>query len=894
MGWLRDLMRTSDPPVQSFGQLARLCLEHTDWPKEYRIQPRSLSTLFSKFDREQDLDWLRDRVAIQRLIAQVLRRPLADLAAFLTPPQFHFDGRLLRLHDVRYAREIDLSAEDLPPCFPWQVFHPIEWRPLWWQAPSGSGRSVVGAWLAARGLAHYRYIQHPRELSQVPPRGALYLELSDSCQLHETDLLALRAPTRPLCIASSLAPLTSRSQEQLGENSEKTLPLQIVHSPPLTETLPELIDWLSSRLGEEGHFDPEFAEQWMRSIALPSGQLSTWSEALGLLGLLDELPPHIVQRHTLPELTERYLEQRLRETADTRFPPSLFRQAYPRLVEAAVRSLLTPASSLSQARSPDAWIELLRESENGSPDPEWVQELLRERGLSPREATRLTRQLPLSEFQLLRLLEGARLLRPTTLPTSDTNERPLHLGPTFLVRLLDTQALQSVFQFSPLYFGQALLQSSQPDLLLLALQTHLEQRGLGAVERLLELFDETEPALVAALEATVLVFGLLRLQNKPLPRELCEEVLIESSHCLFLLETQLEPRFVPHRTDASLYQRDLWHLCWHLLAEAVPALPARTSLRRHPSPLFKEQFLHQTAAFLLRAPRVLQPGLLCFWDQLSQQTALPCGLPPVFHSLAQLLHSCTLPLPPEGSNPTELSEAAEQVLSHFSLSSLVRAAQARGAPRSLFLTRLWPHVLHTPDLLRSDPSPECQEFWRCATIAQIEQRARQQLWIPWAQLLPHQYAAWLPLTQQTLTEEILRVCPWETAFQLWQERGSSNWTQSALRTLIQRNPERWLQSLSEWLRALSSEELHALFTALPPEQQLPFLEALPPLPELLLLAPEKLTVLRCFLHSFLPNRSPGWELAHTRLSALELELRPILRARSGAPEPASDAPLSSA
>ena len=55
MGWLRELMASRDPPVRSFGSLARAALDYPSWPESVSAQPRSLAAVLSKLDRDQEL-----------------------------------------------------------------------------------------------------------------------------------------------------------------------------------------------------------------------------------------------------------------------------------------------------------------------------------------------------------------------------------------------------------------------------------------------------------------------------------------------------------------------------------------------------------------------------------------------------------------------------------------------------------------------------------------------------------------------------------------------------------------------------------------------------------------------------------------------------------------------
>ena len=56
-------MASSSPVFRSYDALAEAALEDPSWPSEYQPQARSLAAIFSKLDREVELEWLVDRLA---------------------------------------------------------------------------------------------------------------------------------------------------------------------------------------------------------------------------------------------------------------------------------------------------------------------------------------------------------------------------------------------------------------------------------------------------------------------------------------------------------------------------------------------------------------------------------------------------------------------------------------------------------------------------------------------------------------------------------------------------------------------------------------------------------------------------------------------------------------
>src|SRR5215813_6137992 len=150
MGWLRDSMRQMRSPHRSFGSVARAAVAHPAWPKDAKSQPRSLAALLSKLDRGMELQWLADRPAVQQVLAEILGAPLSKIAEVAAAALSQSDDyrRRLRFDDLPYASPLDLAQEPLPPGIPEIILHPGTWERVWWVAPSGSGRSLAGAWLA--------------------------------------------------------------------------------------------------------------------------------------------------------------------------------------------------------------------------------------------------------------------------------------------------------------------------------------------------------------------------------------------------------------------------------------------------------------------------------------------------------------------------------------------------------------------------------------------------------------------------------------------------------------------------------------------------------------------------------------------------------------------------
>src|SRR5215217_3485508 len=176
MGWLRDLMHQAPTPVRSLGDLSRVALRSGDWPADTKMQARSLAALFSKIDRDQELDWLGDRPGAQVALAKALGASLDDIRTRVQRRQEGAPGQVLRLRSLPAARALSLLEEPLFPGIPAEVLEPATFAGVYWVAASGAGRTLVGRWLEARGLARFIRAETWLEaLALMPAHGAVFL-----------------------------------------------------------------------------------------------------------------------------------------------------------------------------------------------------------------------------------------------------------------------------------------------------------------------------------------------------------------------------------------------------------------------------------------------------------------------------------------------------------------------------------------------------------------------------------------------------------------------------------------------------------------------------------------------------------------------------------------------
>jgi hypothetical protein len=502
MGWLRDLMQGAEPSYRSFGALARAALRHPAWPQSAQLQERSLSTLMSKLDHDTDVEWLSDRPEVQRVLAELLGCTVADVQAGVAASGAAPDRatRRVRLDDVRYARALDLAEELLPPGIPDAVQHPESWGRLWWLAPSGSGRSLAGRWLEARGLARHCVDEPAR--SPAP----IFLELGANPGF---------APVRDrICVAAAAPPPAGSG-------------FTVVESPPLDAYLDDLVAWVAARLESDSALDVERTARWVRAEVLPRPELARFGIALGLIGLVDELGLRSLERVSLAQAARRYVELRLaewrrNEDGDT---SGIERRAFDVLVGMVGHTLADDDRPWSAPRHFDDWVASVPPEHQRGADLDWLRLSLPrvDRTIRPSDVERAARSMPPGAYRVVRALRGARLL------AAGPSEDELSLGPRWLGAVAAVEAERAIVARSPLEWGEALLRPHAAAGVLRALVEKVATGDVTPLDAALEASDEDEPATVAALEAAFCAAGGALVDGQELPSELVDELAEEQA-----------------------------------------------------------------------------------------------------------------------------------------------------------------------------------------------------------------------------------------------------------------------------------------------------------------------------------------------------------------------------
>ncbi len=541
--------------------MSRAALRSSDWPADTHMQPRSLAALFSKLDRDQELDWLSDRPGAQVAIAKALGAPLEDIRSRVRHRQESHPAQVLRLRSLPAARALSMAEERLFPGVPAEVQEPASFDGVYWVAPSGSGRTLVGRFLEARGLAQFVRAETWSEAkAQLPAHGAVFIELEAPLELPtRAELGALRA-----CVATPAEP-----------NSDSGF--RIVRTPEPDAYLPALVKWVAERSPQDGRFDPDAVLAWLRGEPLERGVLDGPGAALGLCGLADELGARALSEG-LDKLVRRYAQARFTATLDPESTHSAFfrKNGYGALVALVRRLLAEDPSPWDAPRPREAWLRLVPEEFQREADLDWLK-LSLATGPSPvrgADLERAARRLPPGAFRVIRCFEQAGLLEATA------GDR-LQLGPRFVARTLLSEAIAALVQGSPVEWGAALLEgSARAEVEAEVFETTRASNG-ASLEPLLEASHPDSLPYVGAFELGFVAAGLALLEGAELSRDLRESLFDDQLDLMLELPDELPlPRVLRGGEAEGEERHGLWLLAALCLSEDLPGGARRHALLR--------------------------------------------------------------------------------------------------------------------------------------------------------------------------------------------------------------------------------------------------------------------------------------------------------------------------
>jgi hypothetical protein len=763
---------------------------------------------------------------------------------------------------------------------------------LLWPAPSGSGRTLAGRWLEARGVAalvRASRATHARALS--PARGALFVELDGASALDDFGALEALAEARPVCVA--FAPSTTAPPPGW----------RVLETARPESYARELVEWIALRLPRDGRFEAEAALAWLERGPLAEGAVDGFGTLLGLCGLVDEVGARALRGRSLAESTRSFVAERLSRAATKGSASAawLKRAGFELLVLLARRLLVYDDAELSAARSFASWLEAVPAEHSRGPDVEWLRVALAQGGegraaLRPVDVERAARRVPPGAFRVVRGLEAAGLLRARS-------EDTLALAPRFLAAVLRREALRDLLAGSALEWGEALLRPRIAVDVAAALEERIMREEGAVIDEVLDLEGDAGPELAAAVEGCFRSAGSILLSGGELGSDSVEGIWDESLGYVIDLPSGL-PR--PRIGHPEALARASWLLSdgsFYLGALALSERLADTTSKAHDllRPWTRTQPLPELAAVFDRiasdlalAPPLVQSSAFALVDRL-RRTIGPTDAPP--HVLEQ--------------PGMVLDEIQHDVLAWASIVGLERhalcvpallaLAEGRSIGRKRVARAVWQawDAAGAPEIALLACGAESDVRFRSAVgsllaaapprlFLRLLERAGALELVAWTELeselwrallelafsglaLPE--AAWSTLPEAVAVEAlaVARRVDGATAFALWR-RFPERIAQRLADAAAQRDELAFTDLLRAAPLASTPEVVRALETVLQGR-------ALLELPE------GALNELRGQLQERVAKRAPGLQAAYAVLDRIEGALAPVRRARTSRPSP---------
>lgn len=576
-----------------FDGLAERLLKGGAWPDE--IKPRSLGNALRQLDQGGRQDWIRGADG-ERLsaLAAALKMAETELRDLLADHAATAAGSLVPLVDLPEARPIDLTREPLFPGIPEEVLTPERWsQPLWWEAQGGAGRTLVGRWLEARGLARFVRARDARiALEQMGPGLPLYVELD-----RPDDLDRLRRERLPpgvkLCVAAPFEPPgvptradqieQERLRQRLGVHTSNEDSREAdawnpgdwirVRVPPLWTWVEPLLGWVKRRLDSNTALDAHAA---LRVVEQLQDRLRTPGDLLALCGLIDQWGAETVRSGHDEALLHAT------ELAFRRLPE-----------DNAFRELLTEGR-----RGPDLLLGLVRQTfrlaepvvtmadltEHGLDRATW--ERLVPADLAPAPDPEAARKLALAAAQARQAIEPTSLLAclqpgPEALVTGlidahlleSQGEGRLVFRMRWLLRWAEERHLAHFGDWTVEEIGEALLQVAAWQDVQSRLLAMAQTNTWAPVQRIVAAWRPDDPTYVVALEAAFLATGLGILMGASPPEGLCQQLWDRQRQTLVarLSDHHRLPALLPVEDSGwgTAFDRESWALAAIAITERV-------------------------------------------------------------------------------------------------------------------------------------------------------------------------------------------------------------------------------------------------------------------------------------------------------------------------------------
>lgn len=894
MGWLRDFMLEASPPVRSFGALARVALKAPNWPVDSQQQERSLAAIFSKLDRQLEVDWLADRVGVQRVLAEVLGRPMADLrqavSSEATPRPM---ARRRALQDAPYARALDLLDEVLPPGMPEEVLDPKRWSRLWWYAPSSSGRSLVGKWLEMRGLARFIVARDfGSAMAALPRRGPVFLEVATPPEPGQSLSPLL---TDRLCVAAPVRLESISWQGAGGPTAPKVVGFDEVSSPKVDTILEELLRWLLPRLPDDTRFDIEGALAWLRGEPRRKGLLNSFGSVVGLCGLYEELGEQGVKDRSVFELAELYFRRQVEQFTDPESETGrvLLKRGPHIMLSMIERAFIDSRLGWDAPRSLDEWLELVPEDEQRSVDLNWLRLSLSggDSPLRPKDIDRAARRLPPGAFRIVRALKQTNMLRPFIESGTSSETECLVLGPRWFGCCLEREAVARVVERSPLEWGEACLVPERAHRVFTQLMDQFIAGETAPLEPFAEMEGEDSVGYIAAVQVAFQAAGFALLRGAELSADELSPLWKEQLKWLSQSEDELPQPRLPLSTARAAPEGsvELSSRAFLLAALSVSEqlesehsghhlLSPWQSTKKHPKLVAAADqillLLRNADESLPWVPRVyaLIARLRAAVGELERDRIHPLELPGVI--VEEVIHEVLTFDTVRGLADIPGAVHALKIIAderNVNVASVIEAIfrtwdragrPARGAgflaAESGHAQTFWSHfpVDLMPHLLAEAPAPI--PIWHFGA----------EQWHAFVQLLK-------PSGQVAASAEVFRSMPEPIAKQLLSGSGLSACEPAHMAILWHRFSKLLNGTLTRCLKQSRIEDTLLLIEAAPPQTFSDHAELLQGRVRLLDLSPDHLDRVRRWLYRGILERWPGWRSAYDLYHRIEEHVQPL-------------------
>lgn len=573
MAWLEDLARGAR--LKSLGGLARAATSHEAWPSDESANPRTVENMLRLMDggERKGQVWLDRRPAVREVLAELLRVDAESLDPGLRQSRVPADPRF-RLDELREAAPIDLRHESLFPGIPASVLDPTSWGLLWWTAPGGAGKTLVGRWLEARRLA--AFISSPRlddATARLPEEGPVFIELTAAHA--ETDPEALGPFSgRRVCVAAAFPPPSAHAGTVTpgrevpppppldGPSLPPSLPplgWKLIETPAKEEWVEPLAHWVGRRMRAHGGYD---AEAILDVVRRPEWEpfLDTPGDYLGICGVGEKLGASRIDPRTPEKVAVAFLESRIQRSDLGRSPRWKPGEVW-RLVCGCAEAALLHSGTADAFASELPLRELLPPHALPERDDSVVTQLVDGPGPADMEEFHLiiARARPtidgaIRELFRLHLLEAV-------------GEGMLVLRPTWLAALAAKVALEGLVREPGVRLGQVLLHPVLARHALPTLRDALVKGAWATYGRVTSGVNAADAASVALVEATFQAAGIALLDSgisAPIP---LLRALWDAQMALAIRRYQNAP---PQPRLFRVGENDSgWEAAWYVAAVAI-------------------------------------------------------------------------------------------------------------------------------------------------------------------------------------------------------------------------------------------------------------------------------------------------------------------------------------